>query len=72
MKERSLKLIHFKYENNIKSVREIESRLCCVDGIDSVEVLKEDKMIYISFDSEVIAVDSIIELLKEFQVEIIK
>ncbi|MFA5479590.1 MAG: hypothetical protein WC002_01400 [Candidatus Muiribacteriota bacterium] len=69
--EKCLKLIHFSFENNINDSDSLINKFYQLDGIESVDIIGEEKIIYISFDCEYISIDDIIAFLKNNGVKII-
>ena len=70
MLERGLNLVHFFYEGDIKEPYELENVLNGLNGVDSIDIMTEDKVIYISFDPGVLSIDSIIEVFQNKNIKI--
>jgi|GEM_PF-5310831 len=70
MLERGLNLVHFFYEGDISDPEALEYELSGLKGVDSIDIMTEDKVIYISFDSGVVNIDSIIEVIQNKNIKI--
>lgn len=69
--EKELKLLHFEFEGQVRDARALEHRFLRKKGIHSVDVLLPDKVLYFTIDTDVIQIDSLIEMIHEEDLKII-
>ena len=70
MLERGLNLVHFFYDGDISDPEALEYEVNGLNGVDSIDIITDDKVIYISFDPGVVNIDSIIEVIQNKNIKI--
>ncbi|MFW5781880.1 MAG: hypothetical protein ACOCWO_01155 [Candidatus Muiribacteriaceae bacterium] len=68
--EHGLRLVHFAVNGEDIRKSGIEKILLGLDGIEYVDYISEDNVVYISFDSDLISIDSILEIFRKNNINI--
>ncbi|MCK9475969.1 MAG: hypothetical protein M0R46_08625 [Candidatus Muirbacterium halophilum] len=69
--EKDLKLMHFEFEGIVNDVCRLERKFLRHKGVHSVDVILAEKVIYFTIDTDVVQVDSLIEMIQIENLKII-
>ena len=69
--EKDLKLLHFEYEGKVEDIYSLERRFLKTKGVHSVDIIIPEHIIYFTVDTDIIQIDSLIEMIQEENLKII-